>query len=288
MAGTLTAENTPPRVWKATVIIPCHNRKDDVVELLASLESEEPAVHGVEVIVADDGSTDGVGETVGARFPGVRVLTNSANRGPAHTRNRAALAAQGKLLLYLDSDGAVAPGWLEAMLNHDDGQTILLGNVVDYAGGRVQSVPRRATFLGKSLRCAPCRANTGPSCNLGIPKACFEAIGGFDEAIPYYFEDSDLCIRARRAGYRFRFVEEAVFRHKGTEHKRGDAIRMQERNSVHAMLKVYRGRPLHQAAFVALNGLWLITRLCLWGLRGRLGDCRRLVRGFIEGHRTSW
>lgn len=271
---------------KASIIIPCHNRSDDVAELLTSLDVDTLAVLGVEVIVADDGSTDGTATMVQREFPGVRVLTSAVNMGPARTRNRAAAAARGPLLLYLDSDGAVAPGWLEAMLGHDDGRTVLLGNVVDFEGGRVQSVPRRATFLGKSLRCRPERANSGPSCNLGIPKACFEALGGFDEDIPYYFEDSDLCIRARHAGCGFAFVADAVFRHKGVERKRGDAVRMQERNSVYAMLKAYAGRPLHTTAFVILNTGWFALRLLTWGLCGRWGDCRRLVRGFIEGHRA--
>jgi len=281
------AEERSPRDAAASIIIPCHDRREDVLALLASLATEATASHGVEVIVADDGSADGTAAAVSAAFQEARVLSSGENLGPARTRNRAAAAARGGLLIFLDSDGAVAPGWLAALLSADDGGTVLLGNVVDFDGGRVQSVPRRATFLGKSLRCAPHRANTGPSCNLGIPRTCFEALGGFDETIPYYFEDSDLCIRARRAGCGFRFVEGAVFRHKGTERKRGDAIRMQERNSVYAMRKAYRGRPLHTAAFIVLNGAWCASRLAAWAARGRFTDCGRLLRGFLEGHRRA-
>jgi len=187
-------------------------------------------------------------------------------------------------LLFLDADGEVAEGWLAAMLAADDDQTVLLGNVVDFWGGRVQSVPRRSTFLGKSLRCRPEQANTGPSCNLGMPKALFDALGGFDEELPYYFEDSDLCIRAKRAGAKFRFVADGVFRHHGSEVKRGEAIRLQEAHSAYAMLKGYEGDWVRLAAFTVLNGAWVKLRVLSWCLRGRWRDAGLLARGWVEGN----
>ncbi len=147
----------------------------------------------------------------------------------------------------------------------------------------MQSLPRRATFLGKSLRCKPARANTGPSCNLGVPRRLFEELGGFDEELPYYFEDSDLCIRARRAGAVFTFAEDAVFRHKGSEKKQGDAIRLQEAHSTYAMLKLYRGEPTKRMLFMVLNTAWMLARALVWRLRGRSEDAKRLWRGHREG-----
>jgi len=269
---------------RASVVIATHNRQRDLEECLASLAAQPLEPHATEVIVIDDASTDGTVTELSACFPEVRWLRNETNGGPAASRNRAAGEARGDVLLFLDSDGVVTEGWLERMLAHHDGGTVLLGCAVDYDGGRVQGLPRRATFLGKSLRCAPHRANTGPSCNLGVPKAAFDAIGGFDEDIPYYFEDSDLCIRLRKAGARFVYVEDAIFRHKGDERKKGEAIRMQEHNSVFAMLKAYRGNPLKLAAFTLANGLWLVLRLILWTLRGRVSDAARLWRGWRSAY----
>ncbi len=159
---------------------------------------------------------------------------------------------------------------------------------MDFEGGRVQSLPRRATFLGKSVLCPPDRANSGPSCNLGIPRACFEAVGGFDEDIPYYFEDSDFCIRARRAGFPFKYLPGARFRHKGGERKQGEAIRRQEHNSTFAMLKAYRGAPLKWLAFAALNSGWLFVRLIAWSARGRLRDALLLAQGGLTAYARFW
>jgi GT2 family glycosyltransferase len=238
----------------------------------------------VEVIVIDDASTDGTPAAVRDGFPEVRLLVNADNTGPARARNIAARAASGRLLLFLDSDGAVAPAWLDVMLAADDGETVLLGRTVDYGDGRLQQGPRRATFIGKSLPCRPERANTGGAGNLGVPRACFDTLQGFDEDIPLYFEDSDFCIRARKAGFRFRYLDGAVFRHKGSGLRHGEGITRQEHNSTYAMLKAYRGKPLHLALFTLLNGLWLILRLATWGLAGRPADAKRLWRGWTSAY----
>ncbi len=268
----------------AAIVIAVHNRRDDVLACLASLAGESLEARRVEVLLVDDASTDGLADAVAESFPSVKLLRNRENLGPAAARNLGARATTASVLLFLDSDGVVAPGWLDAMLAAHDGKTVLLGCAVDFEGGRVQGLPRRATFLGKSLRCAPDRANTGPSCNLGVPRACFEELAGFDEEIPYYFEDSDLCIRARKAGYRFRYLPQAVFRHKGNERKKGDAIRMQEHNSTYAMLKAYRRQPLARLAFTVCNGTWLLLRLVLWTTQGRREDAARLWSGWRSAY----
>jgi GT2 family glycosyltransferase len=268
----------------ASIIIPTRDRRALLCALLDSLARELRGREDVEVIVVDDASCDGTASVMAERFPWVRLEVAEKPMGPSAARNRAERVASGRLLLFLDADGEVAEGWLAAVLSADDDRTVLLGNVVDFLGGRVQSVPRRSTFLGKSLRCRPEKANTGPSCNLGVPKVLFDSLCGFDEELPYYFEDSDLCIRAKRAGARFRFVAEAAFRHHGSEVKRGEAIRLQEANSVYAMLKGYEGDWVRMAVFTLGNWIWLQTRVVLWCLAGRWRDTKLLVRGWAQGN----
>lgn len=264
---------------RASIIIPTHNRYPLLGPLLGSLESAIANAE-VEIIVVDDASTDGTVEKIAIDFPSVRIQSLPNAMGPSHGRNRGAESACGRLLLFLDSDGVVEAEWLDAMLSADTGAHLLLGNVVDFKGGRIQSVPRRATFIGKSLPCQPERANTGPSCNLALPRDCFMALGGFDEELPYYFEDSDLCIRAARAGHPFKFVAGAVFRHHGTERKMDEAIRLQEAHSTYAMLKTYEDDILRSLTFTLTNGAWLLTRAVVWTARGRLDDVGLLLRGW--------
>ncbi len=267
----------------ASIIIRTCDRRPMLLALLASVRDAKAAGSPPEIIVVDDGSTDGTANAVRERFPEVLVIAG-AGVGPSAARNLGASRATGELLLFLDADGEVEEDWLHQMLLFAAPNTVLLGNAVDFHGGRVQSVPRRATFLGKSVRCRPERADTGPSCNLGMPREVFEALGGFDEELPYYFEDSDLCIRARRLGCRFRFVAGAVFRHHGTERKMGEAIRLQEKHSTYAMLKGYEESALRIVAFCITNTAWMLARYVWWSLRGKDKEARSLVRGWYEAN----
>jgi GT2 family glycosyltransferase len=272
---------------RASIVIASYNRRDDLAEGLRAIETEIGAREDIEVIVFDDASTDGTPEMLQSGFPWVRLVKSAENRGPSAARNAASRVARGALLLYLDSDGVAAPGWLDAMLAADDGETVLLGCAMDYDRERVQRLPRRATFLGKSLPCRPDRANTGPSCNLGVPRRCFDLLNGFDEELRH-FEDSDLCIRAARAGFAFRYLPEAVFRHKGSDIPRGKAVEHKEHYSTYAMLKAYRTKPLHLAAFSLGNGLWLAVRLLYWPIQGRFFECRLLFRGWRTAYVRFW
>jgi hypothetical protein len=118
-----------------------------------------------------------------------------------------------------------------------------------------------------------------------VPKRCFDAIGGFDEELPYYFEDSDLCIRAHRAGFGAKYLFDAEVRHKGNEVKRGHAAWMQERNSTYAMLKGYSGEPLRILAFALLNTSWALFRAPVFILRGNAADARAILQGHFTGYR---
>jgi len=273
--------NTPLR---CSIIIATYNRRQLLLDTLASIPWKRLEAVGGEVIVIDDGSSDGSAEAVRDRFPQARLHVNNTNEGLSQAHNRAGAMARGALLINIDSDVEVSAPWLDATLAADDGRTIIAGRVMDYRTGKEQGGPRRSTFLGKSLRTTPERANVAIGCNLAIPKAVFDAIGGFDEDLPCYFEDRDICIRARDAGFKVRYVAVAVLRHKGSEFRMGDAIRQQERNSAYAMLKRYRGRPLLLLAFTLGNGLWLVARLISWGLRGRLADCRLLLTGWSQAY----
>ncbi len=268
-----------------SVIVATRDRRDDVAECLAPLTPALLERMGAEVVVVDDASTDGTADMLAGRFPWVRVTVNSANLGPGPARNAAAAEARGELLVFLDSDAVPCGGWLEQLSAVDDGETVLIGRMLDYSTGMLQYGPRRATFLGKSLPCRAGRANTGPTANLAVPRRLFEGVGGFDPEIPNHFEDSWLCIRLGRAGARFRYVSGAVVRHKGDTGKHGDEIRLQEHNSTYAMLKYYADAPVQRAVFSVCNAVWMAWRWLRWMLTGRDAEAVLLWRGWASAYR---
>ncbi len=178
----------------------------------------------VEVIVVDNGSTDGTGEQLQARFPQVRYLYSTENQGFARANNLAAAHATGSVLLLLNSDAALQPGNLDAALTYlratpDCG---VLGAQLLNSDGTLQNsvaeAPSLATeLLNRSLlkrwrrltRSGPRLPAREPvavdsviGAFMAIPRATWERFGGLDERYFFYLEETDFCTQVRRGGGR--------------------------------------------------------------------------------------
>jgi len=97
----------------ASIVIPTFNGASRIRNCLDSLVTQTTG-RDVEILVVDDGSTDNTASVV-STYSSVRLITQ-ANAGPAAARNRGALEALGKILLFTDDDCVPMPDWLEAML----------------------------------------------------------------------------------------------------------------------------------------------------------------------------
>lgn len=120
MSGTSGASNSlgyfMPGVRIETptvsVVIPTYNRKDVVIRAVQSALNQ--SVPPLEVIIVDDGSSDGIsGETLLALGPRIRLITHPTNRGGAAARNTGIDAARGSWIAFLDSDDVWVPHKLE-------------------------------------------------------------------------------------------------------------------------------------------------------------------------------
>lgn len=182
-----------------------------------------------EVIVADNGSRDGSPEMVAAEFPRVRLLPLGENLGFGAANNRAAAAARGDQLLLLNSDAWPLPGALTrlgAALDRAP-RLALAAPLLRYPDGAPQFHWAPATgVVGEALqklrnpfeRWSWIHRLRGPggwftAAGALVRRAAFEAVGGFDEGFFLYFEDVDLCVRLRAAGWRLRTVPEATVIH---------------------------------------------------------------------------
>ena len=207
--------NNPNPEVKISVVTALYNCLDLTKAYLNSLEH---TCYGrdMEVILVDDGSTDGTREFLqslnGDRY---RIILQDDNKGYAAANNVGAQAASGDYIVFLNNDVILLAGWLEAMLaaiKHLP-EAGLIGNIqinarnglVDHCGVFFDwnGLPRQA---GKNRKALPSESYTEWN---AVTAACFLMrrkdfldLGGFDEAYLNGMEDIDLCVRARLAGHR--------------------------------------------------------------------------------------
>jgi O-antigen biosynthesis protein len=216
-----------PRV---TFIVPLFNCLALTQAMLASLRATIPAGLTHEIILIDDGSTDGTRPWLETRTePPFRVLMNERNLGFAATNNRAAAVARGEWLVLLNNDLVLLPHWLEPMLATHRAlgwNAGIVGNVqLDAQTGAVDHVgitfdlkakpeherrlpPPWTRWLTRRRRVP---AVTG-ACML-VAKALWVELDGFDEGYHNGGEDVDLCFRARANGRINAVALHSVVRH---------------------------------------------------------------------------
>ncbi len=210
-------------------IIPVFNCLPLTRACLESLEKTVPRQLRWEVLLVDDGSTDGSREWF-ATLPTDRyrvTLNDPPRQGYASNNNRAARLARGEVLCLLNNDTVLLPGWLEPMLHtlRAAPRAALVGNIqrepasglIDHAGV-VFNLRGNPIHFGKDTAVPP---DTEPwtrwpavtaACCL-IRRDLFLEIGGLDEQFQNGFEDVDFCLRAGELGWRHYVANESIIYH---------------------------------------------------------------------------
>jgi GT2 family glycosyltransferase len=199
---------------RVSFIIPLYNCLAHTRECVRTLQASLPLNLSHEIILVDDGSTDGTREWLATLAAPFHVILNERNRGYAAANNRAAALARGDLLVFLNNDLILAPRWLEPMLavHRRLPSPGLVGNVqvnartgaLDHAGiffnAKGKPEHDRHFPLPAALFCGyrPVPALTG-ACFL-VAASLWRELRGFDDNYLNGGEDIDLCFRAGLAG----------------------------------------------------------------------------------------
>jgi N-acetylglucosaminyl-diphospho-decaprenol L-rhamnosyltransferase len=203
---------------KPAVYIPNFNGARRLGRALRSLREQS---RPVDVVVADNGSSDDSVELVRAEFPEVTVLDFGRNLGFGPALNRAVRERPADPVILLNNDVECEPRFVEALLDSlGEGVQSVAGVLVqEQAPGLIDSagVVADRTLMGFDyLHGEPLEAALsapdplGPTGGAALYRhAAFEAVGGFDERIFLYDEDLDLALRMAAAGARCRLAGEA-------------------------------------------------------------------------------
>lgn len=295
-----------------SIVIVNWNTRELLAQCLASLPGATAGLTG-EVIVVDNGSTDGSPALVAERFPSVRLLTNGENLGYVRANNQALPLAQGRYVVLLNSDTVAPPESLTRMVQlMDEHPTVgaagpkLLNPDGTFQGSyayfpTLGSVALSAAGLARRLYLpydpspAPRPDEVShpvdwvPGACLLIRRAALEQIGPLDESFWMYSEDTDWCYRLWLAGWQVYYLPEVAVIHVG-----GGSSRQRRPEAVawlyHSKLRFFR-KHRRPGAVVILRWVIRTIYLCKAGLAlatGWLPAQRARTRVQLQTARLVW
>jgi O-antigen biosynthesis protein len=268
-----------------SVVIPTYNGRallERCLESVARHGPSDPAL-AIEVIVADDASTDGTAWWLADSHPEVRVVALETNGGFCAAANAGIAAARGRFVQLLNNDTEVTEGWIEAGLAPFSDPTI--ASVAPLV--LVRSDPGRVDSAGDTYALTgwPTKRGHGQAADLfagRAPEEVFGAsgssafyrsaalhrVGGFDPLLGSYYEDIDLAFRLRWAGYRCLFAPRCVIYHDVSATYDHGSPALQRRMARNAEIVFWANMPTRlltlalvpHLAFVSLQAAWRLVR----------------------------
>ncbi len=288
------------------IIILNTNRCSDTLECLASLKQSSYDRH--KVIVLDNHSTDGSVAAIRATFPAVQILELSDNRGYAGNNNvgiAAALEQGADWVFVLNEDTILAPDCLTRLIaiGESDPQIGIVGPLVYHhdeptviqSGGGLLSRSWNSVHVAKD---EPDRGQLQVAhqvawisgCAILVRRAVIEQVGMIDERFFYFWEETEWCIRAGKAGWQIWHVPQAKLWHKGVQRNyqpKPSLFYYSTRNRLLVLAK-------HHAPFSAWVMAWgqLLRTLVSWTIkpkwRARRADRDAMWRGMLDFLRRRW
>lgn len=213
---------------KVSVVIVTRNRKKDLLECIRSYTNS--TYKNLEIIVMDNGSTDGSVRAVRQKYPKVTLVDLDTNVGAAKGRNVGLEKASGEYILFTDDDASCDKNMVQHLVDafttypkagiiqplvYDKQNKNLLqgaGHDIDLLTGRIKAwgVKEKDQGQYEGIREVPMCG-----CVWMVKREVFERIGNYDEDYFIPYEDSDFSLRARKAGFKLFCASEAKTYHRG-------------------------------------------------------------------------
>jgi GT2 family glycosyltransferase len=238
-------------VMRLSVVIVTWNEEQTIARCLPALLRE--LRDGDEVIVSDNASEDGTLAAVERLAPDAKVVQNGGNVGFPAACNSGAEAATGELLVLLNPDTIVAPGWGDAIRRPaEDGRgwgawqalvTMDGGTRVNTDGGVVHFTGIAwAGHMGEPISAAdatPHEIGFASGACMALRLAKWREVGGMPAHFFLYYDDPDMAFRLRLAGARIGLEPTALVDHEYEFSRRSVKWRMLERNRVASLIRAY-------------------------------------------------
>lgn len=290
----------PPSVW---AVILGWKRQSDTVECVRSLMKADYPNLGV--VLVDNASRDGTPERVKACYPAVNLILNSDNLGFAAGNNvgiEYALRRGAEYVFLLNNDSVVAADALGALVNVGEADWhigLLTPKIYFYhdrakiwsAGGRKAKLLPGLARIGFGKDDGPAydeqrEVDYATGCGMLVKSEVFREVGLFDTGYFMYFEDCDLSLRVRRAGYSIVYVPRAIVWHKDrftTSNTPATKWYYLAKSTVSYCQRYSR---LPWASILAYVG-WLMMRECVKGHYNVIAPCLQGLRDGLSDTRPA-
>jgi GT2 family glycosyltransferase len=206
-------EGTRGRPARISVVLPVKNSCSTLALQLGALAAQDYD-GDVEIVISDNGSTDGTRELVDelnvSRNLSLRWIDSSQRVGECHARNEGIRAAKYEFIACCDADDRVTAGWLSALAE--------VAAEADVVGGSLETSSLNDAVVS-SWRPTPDMSGLvvcgsflpyAQGCNMAFWKTAWEAIGGYDESFGAGGGDIEFCWRAQTSGFILRYAPSAL------------------------------------------------------------------------------
>jgi len=267
-------------------------RTPEHVDRLVNSIRKYPPPFPYEIIVVDNDSGDHSIDLISGKHPDITFIPLEKNIGFGGGNNKGALAASGRILVIINPDSVIEEESFANAVGHLDEhpETGIVGLRVINPDGMLEQTARgfpnastglfgRSTFLGKLAqkygstgrggvagknlqvdpsKTEPYEVDWVAGTIMLISRICWEKIGGFDDDFFLYWEDADICFRAREAGFNVVYFPGAYIKHEAgasTSRNPGPAIRLFHESAYRYITKHISPGPslLRGFAWCALN-----------------------------------
>jgi GT2 family glycosyltransferase len=279
----------------ASVVIPNWNGAHHLPTCLESLRNQ--TYPRVEIVLVDNGSTDGSQALVAEGYPEVQLLALDTNLGLTGGNNAGFGAAQGEILISLNNDTEAAPAFVEALVkvleDHPEAGMAAAKMLLYDQRDRIHSagdgygrdgIPfnRGVWQRDEGQFDEPCWVFGGCGGAVAYRRAMLDDVGLFDESFFMYCEDVDLNWRAQLAGWKCWYTPDAIVYHKLSATGGGPIASYHTgRNTLWVIAKDYPGALLRKNWRRVVGAQWAVARGALRAWRGEAARAR--LRGQLAG-----
>jgi glycosyltransferase involved in cell wall biosynthesis len=255
---------------RATVVITTKNRKEDLVVAVKSALNQTAAP---EVLVVDDGSTDGTADLIRSEFPTVRVDHHDVSKGYIVQRNHGAELARGDVIFSIDDDAEFStPNVIEQTLAEFDRPRT--GAVaIPFINVKKENVLHQQAPTAGDIWCAATYIGTSHA----VRRDLFRAAGSYRAFLMHQGEESDLCVRLLDAGYVVRLGRADPIWH--YESPKRDLRRMDLYGRRNDVLYTWYNVPMPAFPMQLLGTTWLGAKFGF-----KIGRPMRMLHGLFNGY----